>query len=63
MENSAMFVQYTACFALQCKQQPINTGQKFQPLVSLVLAMLHINLFAPLCAVLRFALNKTNKVI
>lgn len=58
-----MFVQYTTSFALQYKQQPINTGQKFQALVSLVLAMLHTNLFAFLCAVPRFALKKTSKVI
>lgn len=58
-----MFVQYRTCFALQYKQQPINTGQKFQALVSLVLSTLHVDLFASLCAVLRFALNKTNKVI
>lgn len=63
MENSGMFVLYKTCFALQYKKQAINIGQKFQTLVWLVLTMLHMNLFASICAIPKFALHITNQLI
>lgn len=55
-----MFVLNKTCFALQYKKQAMNIGQKFQTLGGLVLTTLHMNLFASICGIPKFALHITN---